>query len=232
MTPREAGEDRVSTPEGGASRGPAGAGPEDAAGPEDGGGADDAVQAGETGPRPAEEATAISREEELLDRIARLMADFDNYRKRVRREQEEADHSIRSRLILKLLPILDDYDRARGAAGPLEHPADRDALLMILGRLAEVLEREGLTPIEVQPGDPFDPVAHEAIGTASSPAIPAQHVLDVFERGYLFTGRLLRPARVFVSSGEGDEGPEGAGKSSTRDGDQDDDGSDRKDPDG
>jgi molecular chaperone GrpE len=164
------------------------------------------------------------------------MADFDNFRKRVRKDGEEAEQKIRGRLAMRLLPVLDDYDRARGAAGPTEHTTDRDALLMILARLSDTLAREGLEPIDASAGDPFDPVRHEAIGTVPSQGIPAQHVVDVFERGYSFNGRLLRPTRVLVSSG-----PEGAGSEAHAKGDTGgsreseetpDHGPDRLDPDG
>lgn len=184
------------------------------------------------GPALVEDAT--ESEQRLQEQLTRLMADFDNYRKRVRKEQADVDLSIRGRLIEKLLPILDDYDRARGAAGPQEHPADRDVLLRILGRLADVLKGEGLSLIELQPGAPFDPSAHEAIGTAYSESIPAQHVMDVFEPGYVFNGQLLRPARVLVSMGvEGSRDRESRAPEATRtgDGDKADDGADRKDSD-
>lgn len=174
-----------------------------------------------------------AREQELLDSLTRLMADFDNFRKRMRRDQAQADHDIRSRLILKLLPTLDDYDRARGAAGPRENRADRDVLLRILGGLADVLTGEGLTPIQVEPGDSFDPSIHEAIGTSYSQGIPAQHVLEVFERGYFFRERLLRPARVLVSLGEQGKTPESEGEpgESSTAGEQENHESDGPDPD-
>jgi molecular chaperone GrpE len=161
------------------------------------------------------------------------MADFDNFRKRVRREQAQADHETRSQLVSRLLPILDDYDRARGAAGPTEHPTDREVLLRILGGLADVLEREGLTSIQVEPGDSFDPSIHEAIGTTYSQGVPAQHIVEVFERGYFFRERLLRPARVLVSLGVGEMSSESEGDSDGRSepGDKQNHESDRPDPD-
>jgi molecular chaperone GrpE len=173
------------------------------------------------------------REQELLDSLARAMADFDNFRKRVRREQAQADHETRSQLVSRLLPILDDYDRARGAAGPTEHPTDREVLLRILGGLADVLEREGLTSIQVEPGDSFDPSIHEAIGTTYSQGVPAQHIVEVFERGYFFRERLLRPARVLVSLGVGETSSESEGNSdgSGEPGDKKNHESDRPDPD-
>ena len=151
-----------------------------------------------------EEEQRSQRELELLDKYQRLMAEFDNFRKRVRRDAADHDRVIRGRLLLKILPVLDDYDRAQKLPSNeeiKEETKDREALLTILRRLAEILEREGLEPMETAAGDGFDPEFHEAIGALPSEEIPAQHVLDIFELGYRFEKKPLRPARVMVSTG-------------------------------
>ncbi|MBU1699425.1 MAG: nucleotide exchange factor GrpE [Candidatus Eisenbacteria bacterium] len=148
----------------------------------------------------SEEEQRSYRELELLDKYQRLLAEFDNFRKRARREAEDQDRLSRGRLLLKILPVLDDYDRAQKSFSEGER-SDSEALLTILRRLAEILSREGLEPIGMAVGDGFDPAFQEAIGALPSEEIPAQHVLDIFERGYHFDKRLLRPARVMVSTG-------------------------------
>jgi molecular chaperone GrpE len=212
-TPAQAGEVAGTDAGGGASPPPPGtAGP---ASPEAPAASPPGTEEGRGAPATGEEGPSL-RERELEDRYLRLLADFDNFRKRVRREQEELDARIKAEMIRRILPILDDYDRARGAAGPTEHPTDRDALLGILGRLAQALEQEGLEPIPAGPGDPFDPEIHEAIGTAPSEHIPEHRILEVFERGYRFRGKLLRPVRVLVSSGPPQPDTGGAGEEAGR----------------
>lgn len=135
----------------------------------------------------------LDREREMR---LRALADFDNYRKRVERERESADRAGKRTIVLSLLGVMDDFERA------LEHASDSPdtvtaGLRAIQQRLAEVIEAQGVTPIEAA-GQPFDPALHEAISAVETDEAEPGVVLDEVSRGYLWNGELLRPARVRV----------------------------------
>src|SRR5262249_16296867 len=140
----------------------------------------------------------LERERELR---VRALADFDNYRKRVERERGEAERSGKRAVILALLDVMDDFDRA------LEHvdqspDAVVEGLRAIHNRFAEALKAQGVTPIE-RVGQQFDPALHEAVGAieagAGKSGIEPGAVLDETRRGYRWNGEVLRPARVHVA---------------------------------
>jgi molecular chaperone GrpE len=142
----------------------------------------------------------IERERELR---MRALADFDNYRKRVERERGAAERSGKRAIILALLEVMDDFDRA------LKHvdqspDAVVEGLRAIHKRLADSLKAQGVTPIE-SIGRQFDPIRHEAVSAVeagvskSGIALEPGAVLDEMRRGYLWDGEVLRPARVHVA---------------------------------
>src|SRR5215470_5445365 len=142
----------------------------------------------------------LVRERELR---VRALADFDNYRKRVERERGAAERSGKRAIILALLDVMDDFDRA------LEHvdqspDAVVEGLRAVHKRLADALKSQGVTPIE-SVGQQFDPMRHEAVGAIEAGASRAGIVLepgavtDEMSRGYLWDGEVLRPARVYVA---------------------------------
>ncbi|MGE0128567.1 MAG: nucleotide exchange factor GrpE [Blastocatellales bacterium] len=146
-------------------------------------------------------ATEVKNLSEELDRERemrlRALADFDNYRKRVERERASASRAGKRALILSLLGVMDDFDRA------LEHAEDSSGavaagLHAIYHRLAGVMEAQGVTPIE-SVGHSFDPALHEALGAVETDEVESGAVLDEVSRGYLWDGELLRPARVRVA---------------------------------
>ncbi len=135
--------------------------------------------------------------EELKNRLVRLQADFENYRKRVRAEKEELVEYANCELIKKILPVIDNMERAcsasqQGAEGLIE------GLEMITKQLREILEKEGLEPIECQ-GKPFDPPCHEAVMQEESPDHPPGTVIEELQKGYRMKDRVLRPSMVKVS---------------------------------
>jgi len=138
----------------------------------------------------------------LKDRYARLLADFDNYRKRQTREREELIKRANEELLGDLLPVVDHLELALAKT---PEPADPFAtgVRLVYEQALSLLSRYGLTPIEAK-GQPFNPEFHEALSQMSSPTVPAQSVIDQFRRGWLLAGRLLRPAQVIVSSGRPD----------------------------
>lgn len=136
--------------------------------------------------------------DEYLDALRRLKAEFDNYRKRVAREQAELSARAAERLLKQLLPLLDDLERALGAA--LEHGEVKlgDGVRLVHRALADILAREGL--VEVPSEGLFDPHTQEALLSQPSEA-PEGTVIQVLQRGYSLGDRVLRPARVVVSAG-------------------------------
>ncbi|MCG0277565.1 MAG: nucleotide exchange factor GrpE [Thermanaeromonas sp.] len=148
-----------------------------------------------------QEIAALKEEvESLRSQLIRLHADFDNYRKRVRREQQEMKETATAGLIKELLPVLDNLELALAAAKTGgEKEAFVSGVEMVWRQLLEVLSREGLTPIEAV-GRPFDPFQHEAVATEeASEAGQYNTVTAELRKGYLLKGKLLRPALVKVA---------------------------------
>ncbi|MBI1729924.1 nucleotide exchange factor GrpE [Candidatus Acetothermia bacterium] len=135
---------------------------------------------------------------EYIGRLQRLQADFDNYRKRLAREQEGFSKLIENRIYSKVLPIFDSFDRALRAYG---HNHDKDALAegvnYVYAQFGELLKTEGIMPMEVV-GKPFDPLRHEGLLIVEADG-PPNVVLEEFERGYQRGDQILRPSRVKVS---------------------------------
>jgi molecular chaperone GrpE len=155
--------------------------------------------ASEEGPAPKDQLGALQAErDELFDRLQRLAAEFDNYRKRSAREQAEQATRANERLVKELLPVLDDLGRALGAATDHEEAKLEEGVRLVHRSLESLLEREGLAEIETD--GRFDPHVHEAL--LSQPSEVAEgDVLQVIQKGYKLGERVLRPARVVVSSG-------------------------------
>jgi molecular chaperone GrpE len=164
----------------------------------DAGPGDEAAAAAEAA-KAAEELAAARRErDEYLDALQRLKAEFDNYRKRVAREQDSVRVRAAEHLVKQLLPLLDDLERAVEAA--VEHGELKleDGVRLVHRSLANVLAREGLQ--EVETGGRFDPHTQEALLSQPSEAAEGT-VIQVLQKGYRLGDHVLRPARVIVSSG-------------------------------
>lgn len=147
-----------------------------------------------------EETTA--REKEYLDLLQRTQADFINYKHRVEREREEQEKFAKADLILKLLPILDDFNRAQEAMPPEISEADwARGIEVIRRKLMVLLEGEGVSKIEAE-GKDFDPWEHEALSYEESDKYEEGKVKTVFSNGYRLNGRVIRPAQVAVSKGK------------------------------
>lgn len=156
-------------------------------------------EAPETEAPAAEEAP--SAEDVLRDRLLRLQADFDNYRKRVDRERKDWAVYANEKLLKDLLPALDNFDL--GLANGIKANAPEallEGLRLVKGQLESALAKSGVTPIDAE-GQPFDPNLHEAITHMPSPDVPEGIVLAQTRRGYMMGDKLLRPAQVVVSSG-------------------------------
>ena len=138
-----------------------------------------------------------SREEQRGDRerYLRLLADFDNYRRRVDRERATAARAGKRGVILSLLDVLDDFERAMRHLAP---SSVSEGLEAIHRKLVGVLEAEGVAPF-TSVGEPFNPVTHEAIGAVASSGYAPGVVAEEARRGYRWGDELLRPARVVVA---------------------------------
>jgi molecular chaperone GrpE len=159
------------------------------------------------------EAASQSLEEqnrELHDRLLRTAADFDNFRKRARRDQDEAAARGREALLKEILPVIDNLERA------LQHAPEGDPVAsgvrMVEKQLLGALERFGVTRFDPT-GQPFDPNLHEAIQQIESSAHPPGAVAQVFARGFMQGPRLLRAAMVAVAKPPSTEAGPAAGGS-------------------
>ncbi len=143
---------------------------------------------------------ARRRAEEYLNDLRRLAADFDNYRKRVQRDSESQAQRAGESIVSELLPVLDNLERAVDASEHHEEAAVIEGVVRVRQQLADLLQRRGLEDVEAEPGEPFDPHVHEALGNQASEH-PEGSIAAVWQRGYRLGDRILRPARVVVSSG-------------------------------
>jgi molecular chaperone GrpE len=144
-----------------------------------------------------DELAAVTRErDEYLDNLQRLKAEFDNYRKRVAREQENLVARAHERLVKELLPVLDDLTRALEAAEKHEEVKLEEGVRLVHRQLAAILEKEGLAEIETN--GVFDPHVHEALLSQPSDA-ESGSVIEVLQKGYRLGDRVLRPARVIIA---------------------------------
>lgn len=133
---------------------------------------------------------------DLKDRLLRTLADFENFRRRAERDRSEYVQFAAMEMVRDLIPILDDFRRAMKV-----ETADKEyakGIELIDQRLFEALKKAGLEPIEAA-GKLFDPNLHQAVVRVQSEEFPDQTVLEEFQSGYNFKGKLLRPAMVKVA---------------------------------
>ena len=133
------------------------------------------------------------------DRLLRVAADFDNYKKRAAREKEEWVKFANEDLIKSILPFVDNLERAVNHSEKTEDIQNLvEGIKLTLQQLLQILYRFGVSPIESL-GKPFDPAVHEAMLVVETDQHEANQVVEEFQKGYLLNDRLLRPATVSVS---------------------------------
>ena len=138
-------------------------------------------------------------DEATRDRLLRLQAEFENFKKRIERDRDEHYRHATAVLVARLLPVLDNFERALAAnGGEGGSDAFREGVALIHRQFLEELRKEGLRAVEAV-GARFDPEVHEAVATDATTDDPPNTVLDELQRGYYFQDRLLRPAAVRVS---------------------------------
>ncbi|RNB78493.1 nucleotide exchange factor GrpE [Brevibacillus nitrificans] len=137
--------------------------------------------------------------EEHQNRMLRAMADMDNLRRRVRKEQEDLAKYASQKIVEELLPILDNFERALAA--------DKDSMTleslltgvdMVHRQMVQVFEKEGLAAIAAK-GQPFDPHVHQAVMQTQDPEFDSGVVVEELQKGYMFKDRVVRPAMVKVN---------------------------------
>jgi molecular chaperone GrpE len=147
-----------------------------------------------------ERAALLEKErDEYRNDLQRVAAEFENYRKRVARDQESLVARAHERLVKELLPVLDDLERALDAAAEHEEARLEEGVRLVHRELREALGKEGL--VEIETNGRFDPHVHEALLSQPSEEDDGA-ILEVLQKGYRLGDRVLRPARVVISQGD------------------------------
>ena len=150
---------------------------------------------------------ALDEAADLKDKMLRLAADYENYKKRSDRERATAMKYAGEHIFREFLPVVDNLERAvsqgvvEGATAEQNLAGLLEGVELTLKSLTASLEKFEVTPV-TSVGEPFDPNKQEALTMESSETVPADHVLTEFEKGYFYKDRLLRAAKVIVSSGK------------------------------
>jgi molecular chaperone GrpE len=187
--------------------------PEETEAPEQGRGAAPATQPETPESASAQEAEPVARAEfeqlkseneklkaerdQLIDRIARMQAEFENARKRAERERADFRDYVTGSVVEQFLPVLDNFELALKSAGTTEQL--RSGVELIVKQMEEILRGFQVHPIATV-GEEFDPRHHEAMGSVEREDLPDQHVAEEVRRGYRLREKLLRPALVRVVS--------------------------------
>jgi len=162
--------------------------------------ATDPVAGGPEAPPDTGSAEELARQrDDCHDRLLRMTAEFDNYRKRVERERRDLAETAGADIISDLLPVLDDLERALQVPATTEEAeAYRNGFAIIHKQWLDALRKRGVTPIDTV-GQPFDPRYHEAIAHETSDTHGEGEIIGEVRRGYMLRDRLLRPSMVRVA---------------------------------
>lgn len=162
---------------------------------------DESSPAVEASPQPA---AAPAESEQLKDRLLRLQADFDNYRKRAARERADWQVFALGQIIQDLLPVVDHYEMGLANAEKNQvPPAVLDGLKLVYDQMLNVLKKNGVTQVRAVVGEVFDPHKQEAISHVPSEEHDADVIIAETRRGYMIGEKMVRPLQVVVSSGPG-----------------------------
>jgi molecular chaperone GrpE len=140
-----------------------------------------------------------AREKELGERLMRLQAEFENYKKRAVRESEVMREKAAADAMLKLLPIIDDFDMAIAHMDNSPHKEFKRGMELIYAKLLDTLNKEGVVEMKAL-GESFDPYKHDALRAAEG---EEGKIVEVVQKGYVFRGNVLRHAKVAVGKGKG-----------------------------
>lgn len=141
--------------------------------------------------------------DEYLDQLQRVQADFENYRKRAIKEKEEFRKYVLEGFLYQLLDIADNIQRAIDAAGKNHsYESLTNGINIVEKQFLELIKSQGVKPLDVKPGDKFDPHLHHAVGHEESDTVQTDHIIKIMQPGYTIGDRILRPAMVIVSGGK------------------------------
>jgi len=162
------------------------------------------AEAGEGDPVAALETRIVQLEkekQETFDRLLRTTADLDNFRKRSRREMDDARVEARTGVLTEMLPVVDNLERALEHAGGADEASAEsivEGVKLVLRQFVQAFERMDVAPFEAV-GQPFDPNLHEAVGQIETADVAPGAIAQELQRGYKIGARLLRPAMVVVA---------------------------------
>ena len=159
-------------------------------------GAAEAAESAEDLQKKVETLAAALQEKD--NRLKRLQADFENFRRRTSKEREEIGNVVTQELLKSLLPIVDNFDRAM-ATEQQDGEAFKKGVEMIYTQLGETLKNVGLEPIETE-GQKFDPNFHQAVMRVENPDLDDDTIAQELQKGYIVKGRVIRPSMVQVVS--------------------------------
>ena len=176
----------------------------------------------------------VKENEELQDKLVRLMADFDNYRKRASKEKNDAIQFGNEGLLKDILPVIDNVERLLTYSyREGSWKSFQEGVELLLAEINKTLAKYGVEPIEAL-GKVFDPNIHQAMQRSETDEAEANTVVEVYQKGYLYRSRLLRPSLVVVAvppkGEEEEEGEEGAPGPDDPDGEAGDKGEDEEQP--
>jgi molecular chaperone GrpE len=152
----------------------------------------------ESQPQEVDVEALIAERDEYLDHLKRVAAEFENYRKRAARDQQNLVARAAERLVRELLPVLDDLERALQAAEEHEEATLEEGVRLVHRQLADTLRKEGLE--EVPTDGSFDPHVHEALMSRPDEERESGAILDVVQKGYRIGEKVIRPARVIIAA--------------------------------
>jgi molecular chaperone GrpE len=163
---------------------------------------------------PEQRIAALEAERnEARDRMLRLAAEFENYKKRTRREQLDGESKVRESVWKDVLEVADNLERASAVDEKADFKSLQKGVELVLRLFQSKLERNDVRPFESK-GQPFDPRIHDAVSQVPSPEVPPGSVVNEIQKGYRIGDRLLRPALVVVSVAPPATAPTGNGAAS------------------
>ncbi|MBK5245090.1 MAG: nucleotide exchange factor GrpE [Eubacteriaceae bacterium] len=142
----------------------------------------------------------VKEDEEILNRLIRLQADFENFKKRTAKEKAEIYNFALENLATKLIPVMDNLERAEASFSGAEEAEGQtyvNGVQMVFKQLKDVLKEEGLE--EINSTIPFDPNFHHGVAVGEDAEKEDQAILEVFQKGYSFKGKVIRPAMVKIN---------------------------------
>lgn len=163
--------------------------------------AEEIVESDEDQTELEEEATEVDELAEAKDKYLRLYSEFDNYRRRTSKEKLDLIQTAGEKVILDMLPVLDDFGRAADSKEGQSSEAIIEGMELISQKFQKIMVDQGLTQMDTKPGTPFDPELHEAVTQIPAPSKKfIGNIVDTIEQGYLLGDKVIRYAKVVIGA--------------------------------